>query len=109
MNTFRVQPDTTFIPTRKTKGAAGNDIKCAETTCIKAGQLKRVPTKCRMGIPEGHVGLLGGRSGHTSKGIEVKLGFIDEDYRGYVDVMVKNDTEEDFVINEGDRFAQLII
>ena len=48
------------------------------------------------------------RSGLTSKGIEAFHGTIDADYRGEVIVMLKNTTNQEFVVKKGDRIAQLI-
>lgn len=50
------------------------------------------------------------RSGLAAKhGIDTMAGVIDADYRGQVGVLLANLSDEDFVINEGDRIAQLII
>lgn len=50
------------------------------------------------------------RSGLAAKhGIDTMAGVIDADYRGQVGVILANLSDEDFVINEGDRIAQLIV
>jgi deoxyuridine 5'-triphosphate nucleotidohydrolase len=50
------------------------------------------------------------RSGLASKhGIEIGAGVVDEDYRGEVRVILRNHSNNDYVVNAGDRIAQLIV
>jgi dUTP pyrophosphatase len=61
-------------------------------------------------IPHGHYGRVAPRSGLAwKKSIDVGAGVIDEDYRGNVGVILFNFGDEDFVIKQGDRVAQLIL
>jgi len=60
-------------------------------------------------IPEGCYGRIAPRSGLASKNfIDVGAGVIDCDYRGNVGVLLFNFSEEQFIVNKGDRIAQLI-
>lgn len=85
---------------------------------LYASQAKLIPKKCKalvkigiaMAIPEGCYGRIAPRSGlAVKKFIDVGAGVIDSDYRGEIRVLLFNFGEEDFVIEEGDRIAQLII
>ncbi len=69
-----------------------------------------VPTGVALDIPERHVGRVGSRSGLSVKhNIEVGAGWIDSDYRGELKVELKNFSGLEFIVEEGDRIAQLII
>ncbi len=71
-----------------------------------------IPTGIKLAIPEGHVGDVRPRSGLALKhGITVLNadGTVDSDYRGDVGVILYNAGDRDFVIEHGDRIAQLII
>lgn len=102
------------VPEYKTTGAAGADV-CAflqEPVVIKSGKFAMVPTGLFFEIPEGYEIQVRPRSGLAAKnGVTVlnTPGTIDSDYRGEVKVILINLGEKDFVINNGDRIAQLII
>ena len=65
-----------------------------------------------MEIPEGYEAQVRGRSGLALKngiGLVNGIGTIDSDYRGEIGVILINWGEEDFVISNGDRIAQVVI
>lgn len=107
------------LPHRATDGAAGYDLFAAERTVIPGAHAREgrvdigralVPTGLALSIPAGHVGRIGSRSGLSVKhNIEIGAGWIDSDYRGEVKVELKNFSGQDFIVEEGDRIAQLII
>ena len=107
------------LPHRATSGAGGYDLFAAERTVIPGAQARKgrvdigralVPTGLALSIPEGHVGRIGSRSGLSVKhNIETGAGWIDSDYRGEVKVELKNFSGQDFIVEAGDRIAQLII
>jgi dUTP pyrophosphatase len=107
------------LPVRASDGAAGFDLFAAERTIIPASQARDgrvdigrtlVPTGLAFSLPTGHVGRIGSRSGLSVKhNIETGAGWIDADYRGEVKIELKNFSSQDFVVEEGDRIAQLII
>ena len=69
-----------------------------------------IPTGLAISLPSGHVGRIGSRSGLSIKhNIETGAGWIDSDYRGEVKIELKNFSGEEFVVEMGDRIAQLII
>jgi dUTP pyrophosphatase len=107
------------IPKRGTDGAAGYDLSSAEDTVVpkrgkalvKTGLIFFIHTlDLAMIVPHGHYGRIAPRSGLAWKNsIDVGAGVIDEDYRGPVGVILFNFGDEDFVIKQGDRIAQLIL
>jgi len=107
------------LPVRASEGAAGFDLFAAQRTIIPASQARDgrvdigralVPTGLAFSLPAGYVGRIGSRSGLSVKqNIETGAGWIDADYRGEVKIELKNFSSRDFVVEEGDRIAQLII
>ncbi len=102
------------VPEYKTDGAAGADL-CAfldSPVTLLPGKSAMIPTGLFFEIPEGYEIQVRPRSGLAAKnGITVlnTPGTIDSDYRGEVKVILINLGDKDFVINNGDRIAQLII
>lgn len=102
------------IPQYKTIGAAGADI-CAylsEPIELKHGQFISIPTGLFFEIPEGYEIQVRPRSGLASKYGVTCLntpGTIDNDYRGEVKIILINHGPGSFIINNGDRIAQLVI
>ena len=102
------------VPEYKTAGAAGADI-CAllsEPITIASGKTAIVQTGLFFEIPEGYEVQVRPRSGLAAKNSVTVLnspGTIDSDYRGEIKVILINLGEKDFVINSGDRIAQIVI
>jgi dUTP pyrophosphatase len=103
------------LPAYETKNSAGMDLRAylpEGTITIEPMQRALVPTGLYMEIPEGYEGQVRPRSGLAIKsGITVlnSPGTIDADYRGQVCVILINLSDKAFVINSGDRIAQLVI
>ncbi len=77
---------------------------------ILAGDKGMVPTDLSIACPLGTYGRIAPRSGLAVKNfIDVGAGVVDSDYRGPVNVVLFNFSKNDFVINKGDRIAQLIL
>ncbi len=102
-------------PSYETAGSAGADIRAflpngSET--IKAGEYKLIPTGIKMEIPIGYEVQVRPRSGLAARyGITLlnSPGTIDSDYRGEIKVILINHSKSDFLVNNGDRIAQLVI
>ena len=82
--------------------------------CIVLRPLQRVliPTGLFMALPEGYEAQVRPRSGLALKhGITVlnTPGTIDADYRGEIGVILVNLSQDDFVVNDGERIAQLVV
>jgi len=103
------------LPGYETINSAGMDLRAYlpdNQIVIKPMQRFLVPTGLFMEIPIGYEGQVRPRSGLAIKnGITVlnSPGTIDADYRGEVKVILINLSENDFVIKNGDRIAQLVI
>ena len=102
------------MPVSASEFSSGVDLLSAETSeiILKPGQIKIISTGIKIMIPEGFEGQIRPRSGLALKyGITVlnTPGTIDSDYRGIVKVILINLGEKDFIIQRGDRIAQLVI
>ena len=99
-----------FVPSYSHPGDAGADLKASEQTKVPARGKSLVPTGLRIALPEGHVGLVWPRSGLAVKhSIDCGAGVIDAKYRGEIQVLLFNHSDKDFIIEPGDRIAQLLI
>ena len=102
------------IPCYKTEGAAGADV-CAfikEPVTIAPGSFAMIPTGLFFEIPMGYEIQVRPRSGLAAKnGITVlnTPGSIDSDYRGELKIILINLGKEAFVVNNGERIAQIIV
>jgi dUTP pyrophosphatase len=100
------------LPAYATAGAAGMDVVSAESVTITPGARHAVATGLALAIPEGYEIQVRPRSGLALKhGITVPNtpGTIDSDYRGELKVILINLGTEPFVIQRGDRVAQLVL
>ena len=101
------------VPFYATDGAAGLDLTVfGEDVSISPNGHAVVKTGICVAIPDGHVGLIFVRSSlGVKRGITLSnsVGVIDSDYRGEIKVILINWGEEDFVIENGDRIAQMVI
>ncbi len=102
------------MPEYATEGAAGFDISAYldEPMTLKAGHRALVPTGLYFEVPEGYEAQVRARSGLAIKhgiGLVNGIGTVDSDYRGEIRVPMINWSDEDFVINDGDRIAQVVI
>ena len=102
------------LPAYETASAAGMDLRANLEVPIELKPLERalVPTGLFMEIPVGYEAQVRPRSGLAAKkGITVlnSPGTVDSDYRGEVKVILVNLSSESFVVNDGERIAQLVI
>ncbi|MDR1247627.1 MAG: dUTP diphosphatase [Clostridiales Family XIII bacterium] len=102
------------IPSYETAGAAGMDLRAdiAGSVTIRAGERALIPTGISIALPQGYEAQVRARSGLALKygiGLVNGTGTIDSDYRGEISVPIINWGGEDFVINNGDRIAQMIV
>jgi dUTP pyrophosphatase len=102
------------LPAYETMHSAGMDLRASINTPITLQPLERalVPTGLFMELPEGYEAQIRPRSGLAAKkGITVlnSPGTIDADYRGEVKIILVNLSNEVFVIEDGERIAQMIV
>ena len=89
--------------------SAGYDLPSAETVTVPNWSRRLVNTKLRFEIPKGFYGEIKPRSGIAiKKGVVAFNGTIDSGYTGFVYVIVFNFSNDDFLIQKGDRIAQII-
>lgn len=102
------------LPGYETIASAGMDLRAflPEAILLKPLQRALIPTGLFIALPEGYEAQIRPRSGLAyKKGITVlnTPGTIDSDYRGEIKVILVNLSSEDFLVNDGERIAQMII
>lgn len=102
------------LPKYETKGSAGMDIRAFidEPVKIMPGKRALIPTGLFMEIPSGCEVQIRARSGLAVKygiGLTNGIATIDSDYRGEIKVSLINLGEDEFVVNDGDRIAQMVV
>ncbi len=102
------------LPSYETEGSAGMDIRAyiEEPVTLEPGKRALIPTGLFMEIPAGFEVQIRARSGLAVKygiGLTNGIGTIDSDYRGEIKVSLINWGEDDFVINDSDRIAQMVV
>jgi dUTP pyrophosphatase len=102
------------LPQYETLMSAGMDVRANLDTPLTIKSLERalVPTGLFISLPEGYEMQIRPRSGLAAKnGITVlnAPGTIDADYRGEVKVILVNLSDSEFVINDGERIAQMVV
>lgn len=96
-------------------GDAGIDLRAkfdGPNIVLRPGQREPIPTGIRLAIPRGFAGLILPRSGLALQyGVTVanSPGLIDSGYRGEVIVVLANHGEERFIVQSGERIAQLVV
>lgn len=102
------------LPRYMTEQAAGMDLYAVldDDLVLSPGQRVMVPTGIAIALPPGYEAQVRPRSGLAVKhGITLvnSPGTIDADYRGEISVIIINHGENDFIINDGERIAQMIV
>ncbi len=102
------------LPSYSTVYSAGMDLRADldAPRVIQSGARDLVPTGLFIELPRGYEAQIRPRSGLAiKKGITVlnTPGTIDSDYRGEIGIILINLSDEDFVINDGERICQMII
>lgn len=102
------------MPAYATPQSAGMDLRANidEPVTLRPMERRLIPTGLYMALPEGYEAQVRPRSGLALKhGITVlnSPGTIDADYRGEVMVLLVNLSDCDFVVNDGERIAQMVI
>ena len=103
-----------LLPEYATLGSAGMDLRAnidAPIT-LAPGERKLILTGIHIALPVGYEAQIRPRSGLALKhgiGLANMLGTVDSDYRADVGVILINLGQEDFVVNDGERIAQMVI
>lgn len=102
------------LPQYATPQSAGLDLRAnlEESITLKPLERRLIPTGLHIALPDGYEAQVRPRSGLAyKKGVTVlnAPGTIDADYRGDIGVILINMSNEDFVVENGERVAQLVI
>ena len=102
------------LPQYSTGQSAGLDLRASlsESITLQPGEHRLIPTGLKIALPKGTEAQVRPRSGLAYKhGITVlnSPGTIDADYRGDVGVILINHGKKPFVVENGERIAQLVI
>ena len=102
------------LPQYATQQSAGMDLRAnlEEPVTLRPLERRLIPTGLHIALPVGYEAQVRPRSGLAlKKGITVlnSPGTIDADYRGEVGVLLINLSQDDFVVNDGERIAQMVI
>ena len=102
------------LPSYSTIFSAGMDLRAdlEKPRILKPGARDLIPTGLFIELPRGYEAQIRPRSGLAiKKGITIlnTPGTIDSDYRGEIGIILINLSDEDFIINDGERICQMII
>ena len=102
------------LPSYKTSGSSGMDLMACvdEPITIKPNESMLIPTGIAIAIPEDTEVQIRPRSGLAAKSSITVLntpGTIDSDYRGELKIILFNHGKENFIINNNDRIAQMVL
>lgn len=116
MNTVKIEKmyDDVIIPQYETELSVGMDIRAyideEHSIWLPPNDIKIIRTGIKIQLPDDIECQIRSRSGLSTKGIVVSNspGTIDPDYRGEIKIILANIGKEAFVINKGDRIAQMV-
>lgn len=102
------------LPGYASEGSSGLDIRASleQPICLEPGKIKFIPTGLAVSIPSGYEIQVRPRSGlalHHGIGMVNSPGTIDSDYRGEIGIILINWGEKPFVVENGDRIAQMVL
>ncbi len=102
------------LPQYSTEHSAGMDVRAAidMPVTIMPSERKLIPTGLRVQLPDGYELQMRPRSGLALKrGVTLlnSPGTIDADFRGEIGVIIINHSDEPFIIERGDRIAQMVL
>ena len=106
----KLQPDAK-IPTKANLTDVGFDLYALMdgSTILNPREVKLIPTGIAMALPRNYAGLIWDRSSMGVKGIHRYAGVIDSGYRGEIKVCLYNGNDRPYLVNSGDRIAQILI
>jgi dUTP pyrophosphatase len=102
------------LPSYQTEDSAGMDLRAdlEAPVTLKPLERKLISTGLSIELPKGFEAQIRPRSGLAYKhgiGIVNSPGTIDADYRGIIQVLLVNLSNQDFVVEDGERIAQMVI
>jgi len=97
------------MPVRSINGDAGLDLCVCEKTELLFNVLISAHTGIKIEFPMGYAAIVKEKSGLALKGVEIKAGVIDHEYRGEIVVLAKNKSESLIILQPGQKIAQMLI
>ncbi len=97
------------IPARAHHDDAGLDLHCLEAITLTPHQPTKIRTGLAVALPTGHVGMICDRSSMGAKGVRTLGGIVDAGYRGEIQVLLINLTNDTITLQAADKIAQLLI
>lgn len=96
-------------PNRAHYNDSGADCFAAQGTIIPAHSVVKVPTGVGVELPDGYDIVVHCKSGLSSKGIWAANAPVDAGYRGEIHAILYNTTDEDYIVNAGDKIGQFVV
>lgn len=98
------------LPRKGSALAAGYDLTSIDYAVLKPGQREMISTGLAIQVPPGWYGRIAPRSGLAARyGLDVLAGVVDADFTGEVKVVLINLGDEEYVVQPGERIAQLVV
>lgn len=99
--------DRAVLPVKGSELSACFDLSASENSVLEPGDIKIIGTGISIAwYDENYYCQLLSRSGMSVKGITVRAGVIDIDYRREIKVVLKNESSNVYIVNIGDKIAQ---
>ena len=100
--------DKTILPFKATIGSAGYDVFAYNDQLIPKNSVRRVSCGFKMKMDPGLYAQLKTRSSYALKNLTVEAGVIDSDFRGVVEVCLRNHNDTDVLIKSDSKIAQML-
>lgn len=97
------------IPAYALPGDAGMDLFSVEDKVIKTNKIEEIHTGINIELPKNTVGLVWDKGSTARRGLKTMGGVFDENYRGELIILATNVKKEDYVVETGDKIAQLLV
>ena len=101
--------DNFKAPDRAHYNDSGADVFAAESVVIPAGQVRAVPTGVGLELPNGYDAIIHCKSGLSKKGVWSSNAPIDAGYRGEIHAILLNTTDDDIIIQAGQKIGQIVV
>lgn len=101
--------DEKYLPRKKYANDAGMDVYLKETVVLNPHQTVNIALGFGLEVPKGFMMQLIERSSIALRGISTHISPIDSDYTGEIHLIMTNLTDNQIILEEGDRISQLVM
>ena len=105
---FSLLSEKSILPCKATNGSAGYDVFAYHDCLIPKNSVRKISCGFKMKMYPGLYAQLKSRSSYVLKNVSVEAGTIDSDYRGLVNVCLRNHNDTDVLIKSDSKIAQMI-